>query len=74
MLNDNLQLIAAKPLLGLLGGISDMTLWRWIDQGKFPKPVIANRGCHRLWRVSDIAAWQEANRENRKSLIERDVA
>jgi predicted DNA-binding transcriptional regulator AlpA len=74
MQNENLQLIAAKPLLEMLGGISVMTLWRWMNAGKFPKPVIANRGCHRLWRVSDIAAWQEANRENRKSLIERDVA
>jgi predicted DNA-binding transcriptional regulator AlpA len=41
--------------------ISAMTLWRWMIAGKFPKPVVANRGCHRLWRLADVAAWQEAH-------------
>ncbi len=63
MQDNNLQLIAAKPLCKLLGGISDMTLGRWVNANKFPKPIIANRRRHRLWRLSDVATWQEENRQ-----------
>ena len=42
----------------LCGGISDMTLWRWINERDFPQPVyIGNR---RYWKESDVLAWLDA--------------
>jgi predicted DNA-binding transcriptional regulator AlpA len=33
------HLVRTKNGEGLLGGISGPTVWRWIKQGTFPKPV-----------------------------------
>ena len=33
------HLVRTKNGEGLLGGISGPTVWRWIKQGAFPKPV-----------------------------------
>lgn len=33
------HLVRTKNGEGLLGGISPATLWRWVKQGTFPKPV-----------------------------------
>ena len=39
-----------------------MTLWRWLKQCDFPKPVyIAKR---RYWREAEILDWLEAQAEN----------
>jgi predicted DNA-binding transcriptional regulator AlpA len=42
------------------GGISDMTLYRWIhdDSLAFPKPFYINR--RRFWFDDEIAFWLEA--------------
>jgi len=54
------ELIPARTVRKTLGNISDMTIYRWLnDQNyqylKFPKPIyIANR---RYWRRSDIESW-----------------
>ena len=58
---NNLQLIAAAPLRELLGGVSDMTIFRWMEARKFPQPVVAGGKGHRFWRLKDVAAWQESN-------------
>ena len=34
---------------------SDMTIWRWQRDGKFPEPLLING--RRFWRASDIAGW-----------------
>lgn len=35
--------------------VSEMTRWRWIKDGKFPKPIkIARRN---YWRSDEINAW-----------------
>ncbi|MCH8467117.1 MAG: AlpA family phage regulatory protein [Roseinatronobacter sp.] len=35
-----------------------MTLWRWINERDFPKPIyIGNR---RYWKESDVLSWLEA--------------
>jgi predicted DNA-binding transcriptional regulator AlpA len=50
--------IQAANTRSLCGGISDMTLWRWINERDFPKPIyIGNR---RYWKESDVLAWLEA--------------
>jgi predicted DNA-binding transcriptional regulator AlpA len=53
------QLITAAAVRNTLGGVSDMSLWRWLNDPamNFPKPVVINR--RRYWRQADIAAWLE---------------
>ena len=44
------------------GGVSDMALWRWLqdeDLG-FPKPFRINR--RRFWKASDLTAWEQTRR------------
>ena len=40
------------------GGISDMTLWRWLSNPAlgFPKPLVVNR--RRYWPLADIETWE----------------
>ncbi len=50
--------INAAAVRHLCGSVSDMTLWRWLDQRGFPRPVyIASR---RYWRQVDVLDWLEA--------------
>lgn len=43
----------------ICGNISDMTLWRWLDNEalNFPKPIYIGR--RRYWREADVVAWLE---------------
>ena len=53
--------IQAAAVRDLCGDVSDMTLWRWLNERNFPKPVyIGNR---RFWKESEIIAWLEAQAE-----------
>ena len=38
--------------------VSRSTLWRWVRDGKFPKPVKLGVMTS-AWRASDVAAWLE---------------
>ena len=38
-------------------GVSRATVWRWVQRGKFPKPVKLSPGCTR-WRLADVEAWE----------------
>lgn len=42
------------------GNISDMTLWRWLQNAAmaFPKPLVING--RRYWRLADIEAWEHS--------------
>ncbi|MGB3315975.1 MAG: transcriptional regulator [Albidovulum sp.] len=54
------KLIKATTVRNALGGVSDMTLWRWLNDPSlnFPKPIkIQSR---RYWRESDVIDWLEA--------------
>lgn len=54
------KLISAAAVRDLCGGVSDMTLWRWLHDRElaFPQPVyIAKR---RYWREADLAEWLKA--------------
>jgi predicted DNA-binding transcriptional regulator AlpA len=61
----NQKRVSAAAVRELCGGISDMTLWRWLhdpDMG-FPKArYIARR---RYWRYSEIIDWLEARATTR---------
>lgn len=47
----------------LLGGVHRSTLWRWIREGKLPKPIKLGPGVAR-WRMSHIRAFIEAMAAN----------
>ena len=53
-------LISARTVRAELGGISDMTLWRWLQRADlgFPQPIYIAR--RRYWRRADIEAWKSA--------------
>ncbi|MFC3118185.1 helix-turn-helix transcriptional regulator [Jhaorihella thermophila] len=52
--------IPAADVRQLCGGVSDMTLWRWLhhDDLNFPRPIYIGR--RRYWREADVIAWLEA--------------
>lgn len=56
-------LLAATAVRDALGGISDMSLWRWLHnpEMQFPKPIYIGR--RRYWRETEINAWLDAQCE-----------
>jgi predicted DNA-binding transcriptional regulator AlpA len=56
------SLVRESELLGLKGSnarsmpISRSTLWRWVNEGKFPKPIKLSEGVT-VWRVEEVDAW-----------------
>lgn len=55
------KLISATSMRqNLLGGISDMTLWRWLNDAgmSFPRPIYLGR--RRYWREADVVGWLAA--------------
>ncbi len=56
MSDKRIQAVAVRELCG---GVSDMWLWRRLnDDPKFPKPIYIGR--RRFWREADIVAWLNA--------------
>lgn len=49
-------LIASKELKRRLGGVSDMTIYRWRERGILPDPV--KIGARNFWREADIVKLQ----------------
>ena len=43
-------------------GVSRATIWRWVQNGNFPKPVKLSPGCSR-WRIEDVQKWAESRGE-----------
>ena len=39
--------------------VSRATIWRWVKEGKFPKPVKLSPGCTR-WKLSDVEQCEAA--------------
>ena len=55
--------IPARDVRNICGGVSDMTIWRWLNDPalNFPKPIyIAHR---RYWKEADVTAWLDAQAE-----------
>ncbi|GAA6202477.1 hypothetical protein [Aquicoccus sp. SU-CL01552] len=52
--------IAAAAVCDLCGGVSQMTLWRWLNDPvkEFPKPIYIGR--RRYWREAAIIEWLES--------------
>jgi len=61
------KLISAATVRDLCGGVSDMTLWRWLNDRdmNFPEPVYIQK--RRYWRETELDAWIEAQEPDRKS-------
>lgn len=55
--------IQAAQVRALCANISDMTLWRWIHERDFPKPIYIGR--RRYWRESDVLAWLDSQNQRR---------
>jgi predicted DNA-binding transcriptional regulator AlpA len=51
------KLIPSAVVREICGGISDMSLWRWLNNHDlaFPRPVVIQR--RRYWWKSDVEAW-----------------
>ena len=51
------KLIPSATVREICGGISDMSLWRWLNDPVmgFPRPLVISR--RRYWREADIANW-----------------
>lgn len=49
------------------GNISDMTLWRWLNNRAlgFPSPLVINR--RRYWRLAEIEAWERSQASKREA-------
>lgn len=54
------RIIKAQDLRAICGGISDMTLWRWLNDQSldFPRPIYLGR--RRYWRETEVLAWLDA--------------
>ena len=51
------QLVRSDTVKASFGGISDMTLWRWIQHRNFPKPTKLNG--RNYWSPTDIEQWKQ---------------
>lgn len=51
--------IPARAVRDLCGGVSDMSLYRWLNNERlgFPQPVYIQK--RRYWREREILAWLE---------------
>jgi len=70
---ESTALVPARIVRAELGGISDMTLWRWLRRPdlNFPQPILIAR--RRYWRRADIDTWkQKLAAQNRPCPAELD--
>ncbi|GAA5555494.1 hypothetical protein Asch01_00183 [Acinetobacter schindleri] len=51
--------LANRPDSKGLIGVSSQTLWRWIQQNRFPAPIKISSNIS-VFRLSEIQAWMKA--------------
>lgn len=53
--------------------ISRPTVWRWIKEGKFPKPIRLGSGSSR-WKLDDLESWEQtqAQKDHKESPSEEN--
>jgi len=51
------KLIGAAAVREMCGGVSDMSVWRWLSDPalQFPRPIYISR--RRYWREAELLAW-----------------
>lgn len=56
-------LIGSRDVREVIGGIGEVTLWRWVRKGEFPAPRKLPGGRLNAWKVADIRKFlaQEAD-------------
>lgn len=50
------KIIKARPAKSGLLPVSEKTIWSWIRDGKFPKPIHLSTGI-RVWKVEEVNVW-----------------
>ena len=53
----------AKPPIDRLLDVGKSTIWEWVKNGHFPKPVKLGPRTT-AWRVEDVRAWMDARQES----------
>ncbi|MCI0348840.1 MAG: hypothetical protein L0Z53_05385, partial [Acidobacteriales bacterium] len=55
---DTSVFLTARQVCARYGGISDMSLWRWLhdEQLAFPQPLVISK--RRYWRLGELEAWE----------------
>ena len=55
--------IGAQPARIGMFSVSEKTIWQWVKQGKFPKPIKLSTNVT-VWRLSEVLAWVEQQAAN----------
>ncbi len=57
------KLISAATVRDLCGGVTEMTIWRWVHHPSlgFPKPVKIGRRSY--WKETELATWLDRQSE-----------
>lgn len=53
---ESVALLREPVVRETVGGIGRTTLWRWVREGHFPKPVRLGANCV-AWRADDVNQW-----------------
>lgn len=61
-----------RKMLRALIPVSDMTIWRWERDGRFPLHLTVNG--RNYWRFSEVIAWLERQRRGRVPMNLEDPA
>ena len=56
--NGTIKRISARPASKGMVGVSDKTIWTWIKQGEFPKPI--KLGNITVWKLSEVQDWMQS--------------
>ena len=51
--------ISAKPASQGVIAVTEKTIWQWVRQGKFPKPIRLSANVT-VWSLSEVTAWIES--------------
>lgn len=64
--DEDLRLLDVAQIRELVP-VSRTTLWRWIEQGKFPRPL--KIGGTNLWRNAEVRSWLRKLMRDRDDII-----
>ena len=64
-LNNLDPLLSIKDLKALLG-VGESTIWQWVRDGKFPKPIKLSKTLSR-WKQSKVEGWINEQSESNQA-------